>query len=62
MGNSPIRDIPTIGPGQTAQFCHGFVNVQGDDLAASQTVTRHLIALGHKRIAFLTGPLLGTVG
>jgi LacI family transcriptional regulator len=49
--------IPTIVIGQTAQFCHGFVNVQGDDLAASQTVTRHLIALGHKRIAFLTGLL-----
>ena len=49
--------IPTIVPGETAQFCHGFVNVQGDDLAASQAVTRHLSALGHKLIAFLTGPL-----
>jgi LacI family transcriptional regulator len=31
--------------------------VETDDLAAGQAVTQHLLKLGHKRIAFLAGPV-----
>ena len=50
------RGIPTVLLGHTAPFCSQFLNVESDDLVASYAVTRHLIKLGHKRIAFLTGP------
>lgn len=43
--------------GPTAPFCNGFPNVQVDDLLASFAATQHLLKLGHKRIAFLAGPL-----
>ena len=50
------RGVPTVLLGHTAPFCNQFVNVETDDLLASYTATRHLLQLGHKRIAFLTGP------
>ena len=50
------RGIPTVLLGHTAPFCRQFVNVESDDLLASYAATQHLIKLGHKRIAFLTGP------
>ena len=51
------RRIPTVLLGHTAPFCTQFVNVETDDLLASYAVTRHLLKLGHKRIAFFAGPL-----
>ena len=51
------RKVPTILLGPPAQFCAQFVGVQVDDIAASQAATRYLLELGHKRIAFLAGPL-----
>ena len=63
MGSSvPIYDdllkqgIPTVLLGHRAPFCDRFVNVETDDLAASEAATRHLISLGHRRIAFFAGP------
>jgi DNA-binding LacI/PurR family transcriptional regulator len=50
------RRIPTVLLGQAAPFCAQFVCVQTDDLPASCALTRHLLKLGHKRIAFLAGP------
>ena len=50
------RGIPTVVLGHTAPFCSQFVSVESDDLPASYAVTQHLLKLGHKRIAFLTGP------
>ncbi len=50
------RRVPTVLLGHTAPFCSQFVNVEGDDLLASYAATQHLIKLGHKRIAFFTGP------
>jgi DNA-binding LacI/PurR family transcriptional regulator len=44
--------------GQRAPFCAAFPNVETDDIAGSLSVTRHLIELGHKRIAFLCGPTI----
>jgi LacI family transcriptional regulator len=51
------RRVPTVLLGHTAPFCSQFVNVAADDLLASYAVTQHLLKLGHKRIAFLAGPL-----
>ncbi len=47
---------PTVLLGQSSTFCSGFHTVEIDDVAASQTATEHLLQLGHKRIAFLSGP------
>jgi LacI family transcriptional regulator len=51
------RATPTVLLGPPAKFCSQFLSVQVDDLLASYTVTQHLLKLGHKRIAFLSGPL-----
>ena len=51
------RQVPTVLLGAPAQFCRQFASVQVDDIAASQAATRHLLELGHRHIAFLTGPL-----
>jgi DNA-binding LacI/PurR family transcriptional regulator len=48
--------IPTVLLGPPAAFCKSFVSVEIEELFASQTATQHLIGLGHKRIAYLTGP------
>ena len=42
--------------GHRAPFCAHFHNVESDDLHGSELITRHLLELGHKRIAFLCGP------
>lgn len=50
------QGVPTVLLGHKAPFCHGFTNVETDDLGASEAMTRHLLSLGHRRIAFLAGP------
>ena len=47
---------PTVIMGHSAPFCSAFVNVQCDDLTAAHAATKHLLDLGHKRIAFFAGP------
>jgi len=51
---------PVVLLGSPAAFCSQFVSVQTEELAASFTATQHLLQLGHKRIAYLTGPLPAT--
>jgi LacI family transcriptional regulator len=51
------RRVPTVILGHPAPFCSQFVNVETDDLLGGYAATKHLLKLGHKRIAFLTGPL-----
>src|SRR6266496_870035 len=51
------RGTPTVLLGHRAPFCEPFVNVETDDLAASFALTKHLLDLGHKRIAFFAGPV-----
>lgn len=51
------RGTPVVMLGHTAPFCSHFVNVESDDLQGSYAITQHLLSLGHKRIAFLSGPL-----
>lgn len=50
------RGIPVVLLGHRAPFCDDFVNVETDDVTASEAVTRHLLGLGHRRIAFFAGP------
>lgn len=50
------RALPTVLLGHRAPFCSSFVNVETDDISASFAATRHLLELGHQRIAFLAGP------
>ena len=47
---------PVVLLGPPALFCNQFLSVQIEELVASYTVTRHLLGLGHRRIAYLTGP------
>lgn len=47
---------PCVILGHRAPFCSGFVNVETDDVAASYAMTKHLLELGHTRIAFFAGP------
>ncbi len=60
--NAPIydellrRNVPTVLLGHRAPFCEKFVNVETDDVSASYMIAKHLIGLGHRRIAFFTGP------
>ena len=48
---------PVVLLGSPAAFCSQFVSVQPEEVAASYSATKHLLELGHKRIAYFTGPL-----
>ena len=50
------RQTPAVLLGPPAPFCKTFVSVEIEELVASYTITQHLLKLGHKRIAYLTGP------
>ncbi|HMP81352.1 MAG TPA: LacI family DNA-binding transcriptional regulator [Verrucomicrobiota bacterium] len=52
------RQVPTILLGPPAPFCASFASVQIEEMVASYTATQHLIRLGHRRIAYLTGPIV----
>jgi LacI family transcriptional regulator len=47
---------PTVLLGPPAAFCKSFPSVEIEEQIASYTATQHLLRLGHKRIAYLTGP------
>ena len=49
------RGTHTVILGHRAPFCDRFVNVETDDIVASYSATKHLLELGHKRIAFFSG-------
>ena len=49
---------PVVLLGHPAPFCNAFTSVSTDDLRASYQTTRHLLELGHQRIAFLSGRLV----
>lgn len=50
------RATPAILLGPPAPFCRSFPSIEIEELIASYSVTQHLLRLGHKRIAYLTGP------
>ncbi len=51
------HETPCVILGHRAPFCENFANVETDSLHASMKSTQHLIELGHRRIAFFSGPL-----
>jgi LacI family transcriptional regulator len=51
-----VRQTPTVLLGPPAAFCKSFASVETEELVASYHATQHLLQLGHKRIAYLTGP------
>lgn len=59
---APIYDellryrMPTVIMGHRAPFCSKFANVETDDIAGAYAATRHLLDLGHRKIAFFAGP------
>ncbi len=50
------RKTPTVLLGPPAPFCKNFLSVEVEETAASFSLTQHLIGLGHKKIAYFTGP------
>jgi LacI family transcriptional regulator len=50
------RRRPTVLLGPPAPFCKSFPSVEIEELIASYNATQHLLKLGHKRIAYFTGP------
>jgi len=47
---------PAVLLGPPAPFCKSFPSVELEELVASYHATQHLLKLGHRRIAYLTGP------
>ena len=52
------RGMPSVLLGHPAPFCAGIPFVTTDDLVASYQATQHLLKLGHRRIAFLSGSMV----
>jgi DNA-binding LacI/PurR family transcriptional regulator len=50
------RRVPTVLLGPPAPFCRNFITIEVEEVNASFSITRHLIELGHKKIAYFTGP------
>jgi DNA-binding LacI/PurR family transcriptional regulator len=50
------RKIPAVLLGPPAPFCKNFISIEIEEAVASFNVTRHLLELGHKKIAYFTGP------
>ncbi|MGC9941491.1 MAG: LacI family DNA-binding transcriptional regulator [Verrucomicrobiota bacterium] len=50
------RKVPTVLLGPPAPFCKNFPAIEIEEIVASYNATKHLIQLGHKKIAYLTGP------
>ena len=51
------RNIPTVLLGAPAPFCKNFFSIEVEEVVASYNATKHLLGLGHKKIAYLTGPV-----
>ncbi len=51
------RGTPVVILGHLAAFCSQFANVETDDIRGSFNATKHLLELGHRRIAYLAGPV-----
>ncbi len=48
---------PVVLLSQPPPHCEQFPSAAGDDLTGAQLAMRHLLELGHRRIAFLAGPI-----
>lgn len=47
---------PVVIWGQKAPFCAAFPSVETEDLLGAYAATQHLLGLGHRRIAYFSGP------
>jgi DNA-binding LacI/PurR family transcriptional regulator len=52
------RNVKTVLLGHRAPFCERFIAVETADFEASRQLTAHLLELGHRRIAYLAGPVI----
>lgn len=52
-----VRGTPVVLLGHPAPFCNAFISVSTDDALAAYHTTKHLLELGHRHIAFLSGRL-----
>jgi LacI family repressor for deo operon, udp, cdd, tsx, nupC, and nupG len=50
------RKVPTVLLGPPAPFCKNFPGVEIEEQVASYNITKHLLGLGHTKIAYFTGP------
>ncbi|MEI8291887.1 MAG: LacI family DNA-binding transcriptional regulator [Verrucomicrobiota bacterium] len=50
------RKVPTVLLGSPAPFCKSIPAIEIEDLVAGYNVTKHLLRLGHRKIAYFTGP------
>jgi LacI family transcriptional regulator len=50
------RKIPTVLLGPPAAFCKTFPSIEIEEMLSSYNATQFLLKLGHRRIAYLTGP------
>jgi DNA-binding LacI/PurR family transcriptional regulator len=50
------RKVPTVLLGPPAPFCKQFPGIEIEETIASYNATKHLLQLGHKDIAYFTGP------
>ena len=50
------RKTPTVLLGPPAPFCKNFPGIEIEELLGSYNITKHLLRLGHQRIAYFTGP------
>ncbi len=50
------RKVPTVLLGSPAPFCKNFISIEVEEVVASYNVTKHLLGLGHSKIAYLSGP------
>jgi LacI family transcriptional regulator len=50
------RKIPTVLLGPAAAFCKTFPSIEIEEMLSSYNATQFLLKLGHRRIAYLTGP------
>jgi LacI family transcriptional regulator len=51
-----VRKVPSVLLGSPAPFCKNFISMEVEEIAASHNITKHLLDLGHKKIAYLSGP------
>ncbi|MBA4146528.1 MAG: LacI family DNA-binding transcriptional regulator [Verrucomicrobia bacterium] len=51
------RGSPVVILGHLAAFCSHFPNVETDDIQGSFNATKHLLQIGHRRIAYFSGPV-----
>lgn len=52
------RSVKTVLLGHRAPFCESFTAVETADFEASRQLTKHLLELGHRRIAYFAGPVI----